>query len=168
MSRTAIEEKVLDCVEPVVKAQGLFLEDVKVSERSETVVRIIVDLEEGTYLVSSDDLQEVSWKISEALDAADPIEQAYTLEISTPGAERKLHTPRHYRRSLNRLVEIKLADKSELRGFIREVGESELTLEEEAKAPKPGMKPKPGKLVTVSFENISKARVRVDFGSLKD
>lgn len=166
MSRTAIETKIIDCVEPIVTAQGLFLEDVNVSERSETVVRIIIDLVEGTELVSSDQLQEVSQLISEALDAADPIEQAYTLEISSPGAERKLHTPRHFARTLGRLIEIKLVDKTQLRGIITEVGASELTLQLESKPAKPGMKAKPGQIVVVKFEDISKARARVDFGAL--
>ena len=87
-------------LEPAVVASGLYLEDVVTAAAGRrTTVTVVVDLADGPGGVSSDQLSEVSRAVSEALDAADPIKGAYMLEVTTPGIDRPLTTPRHFRRA---------------------------------------------------------------------
>lgn len=165
MSNTELEKTIADLVQSVLAAD-YFLEDVTVKTGGETTVRVTVDLAAGTELLTSDHLQEISWQVSAALDQADPLEGAYNLEISSPGAERRLQTLRHYQRSVGRLVEITLVDKTKLEGYLQAVEGTTLTLQLKVAAAKPGMKAPEGKIITVEHDNISKARVRVEFGNL--
>lgn len=90
---------------PVVEGAGLYLEDVSVAPAGRrTVVRVVVDLPDGPGGVDSDALSAVSRSISGVLDDVDLVEGAYTLEVSTPGAERRLVEARHFRRAVGRLV----------------------------------------------------------------
>lgn len=165
MSNTELEKTIASIVQPVLDTD-FFLENVTVKAGNETTVRITVDLATGTDLLSSDQLQDISWAISEALDKADPIEGAYNLEISSPGAERRLQTLRHFERSLGRLVELTLKDKTKHTGYLRAVAGTALTLQKKVAPAKPGMKAPEGETITLEHDNISKARVRVEFGNL--
>ncbi|MGN6473028.1 MAG: ribosome maturation factor RimP [Mycobacteriales bacterium] len=92
-------------VEPVVAAAGYDLEDVVVSAAGRrSVVRVIVDRDGG---IDLDEVAEVSRAVSEALDAAGAFgNSAYTLEVTSPGVDRPLTEPRHWRRNIGRLVEV--------------------------------------------------------------
>ena len=65
------------------------------------------DQEEQTY-ISTEDCEKVSRFLSEKLDEADPIEQNYYLEVSSPGMDRPLVRPEHYERYVGEEVEIRL------------------------------------------------------------
>jgi ribosome maturation factor RimP len=73
-------------------------------------VSLVVDLPDGPGGVSSDQIGEVSREVSTALDEADVIPGAYTLEVSTPGTDRPLTEPRHFRRAVGRLVTVTTAE----------------------------------------------------------
>lgn len=89
-------------VEPAVQAVGFDLEQVTVQRvGSRSVVRIAVDRDGG---VDLDGIAVASHAVSAALDAADPLPGSYTLEVSSPGVDRPLTAPRHWRRSIGRLV----------------------------------------------------------------
>ncbi|WP_147681514.1 ribosome maturation factor RimP [Actinomyces ruminicola] len=86
---------------PVVEQAGLFLEDVRLARAGRyTTLRVIVDLPDGPGDLDLDTLGEATRAISDAVDAADPVAGQYTLEVSTPGAERELRSPRHFRRAV--------------------------------------------------------------------
>ncbi|TWS21663.1 ribosome maturation factor RimP, partial [Tsukamurella conjunctivitidis] len=109
-------------LEGVVAESGLALDSVvELHQNGSPVVRVVVDVtgEEGE--VDSDTLAAVSRAVSKAMDAADPIDGEYLLEVSTPGAERELTRPRHWRRALGRLVHIKLREGDALTGRLVEV-----------------------------------------------
>jgi ribosome maturation factor RimP len=96
-----------EVLEPVAAQASLLLEDVTVSSAGRrSVVRVVVDLPDGPGGVDSDDLAEVSRRISDVLDDVDLLAGAYTLEVSTPGVDRPLTTPRHFRRAVGRLVRL--------------------------------------------------------------
>ncbi|BCL16286.1 ribosome maturation factor RimP [Micromonospora sagamiensis] len=96
-------------IEPVVVAAGYDLEDLSVSRAGRRhVVRVIVDGDRG---VSLDAVADVSRAVSSALDAAeeasgDIVAGEYQLEVSSPGVDRPLTLPRHWRRNVGRLVRV--------------------------------------------------------------
>lgn len=110
---SASRARVLQALAPVVEATGHDLEDVTVSPAGKRrVVRVLVDKDGG---VTLDDVTLVSRKVSEALDALDEQDPsvlggAYVLEVSSPGVDRPLVAPRHWRRNVGRLVTATVAD----------------------------------------------------------
>ncbi|KZM78773.1 hypothetical protein A0J59_12155 [Cellulosimicrobium sp. I38E] len=110
-----------EAIEPVVVDAGLHLEDVTVSRAgARSVVRVVLDLPddvEGN--LDLDTVAEATHPISTALDAVDPLHGAYTLEVSTPGTDRPLTEPRHFRRARGRLVRLQLADGGTVEGRLR-------------------------------------------------
>jgi ribosome maturation factor RimP len=96
-------------VEPVVGAAGYDLEDVTVSRAGRrSVVRVVVDRDGGLDL---DSVAEISRSISKALDAAEAdgrelVAGEYQLEVSSPGVDRPLTLPRHWRRNIGRVVKV--------------------------------------------------------------
>jgi len=102
-------------IEPVVAAAGFDLEQVAVSRAGRRhLVRVIIDGDAG---VSLDAIADVSRALSAALDAAEQAGPAlvpgeYVLEVSSPGVDRPLTEPRHWRRNVGRLVTVAVADGS--------------------------------------------------------
>jgi ribosome maturation factor RimP len=114
----ADDKKLVGLIEPVVTAVGMDLESVRVTVAGRRrLVRVTVDSDHG---VSLDDAAEVSREISAALDAANPLgEMPYTLEVSSPGVDRPLTEPRHWRRATGRLVKVKTtASGAEVEGRV--------------------------------------------------
>jgi ribosome maturation factor RimP len=99
---------VADLLAPVVATAGMDLEAVRISMAGRRrLVRVVVDADGG---VSLDDIAEVSRDISKCLDDSGAMgERPYTLEVSSPGVERPLTEPRHWRRAVGRLVTTTLA-----------------------------------------------------------
>lgn len=92
---------------PVVTAAGLDLENVRITAAGRRrLLRVIVDGDGG---VTLDTITEVSRALSAELDANGAMGEApYTLEVSSPGAERPLTEPRHWRRAAGRRVRVPL------------------------------------------------------------
>ena len=89
----------------VVDELGYILWDVEyVKEGSEYYLRITIDSEEGISII---DCEKVHRAIDPILDEADPIENAYRLEVSSPGIERELRTDAHLAASLGCVVELR-------------------------------------------------------------
>ena len=79
---------------PVVEANGCSLWDVEyVKEAGSWYLRVYIDKETG---VSIDDCEAVSRVLSDLLDEADPIQDPYTFEVSSAGADRALKKPEHF------------------------------------------------------------------------
>jgi len=105
----AAKARVTAVIEPVVSAAGYDLEEVSLSRAGRRhVVRVLVDADGG---ISLDDVAVVSRKISDALDAAEEaggevVAGEYQLEVGSPGVDRPLTLPRHWRRNVGRLVAV--------------------------------------------------------------
>jgi ribosome maturation factor RimP len=105
----AAKARVTAVIEPVITAAGYDLEDVALSRAGRRhLVRVLVDTDGG---INLDDVAVVSRKISEALDAAEEsggevFAGEYQLEVSSPGVDRPLTLPRHWRRNVGRLVAV--------------------------------------------------------------
>ncbi|HEU4354631.1 MAG TPA: ribosome maturation factor RimP [Actinomycetota bacterium] len=92
-------------VRPVIESSGLELWEVAFrGEGRRSVLRVSVDREGG---VDLDTIAEVSERLSRRLDLEDFGPRGYTLEVSSPGIERPLRTPRHFERSVGQRVKVK-------------------------------------------------------------
>ena len=101
-----IAGRVKEMLESTVNELGYVLWDVEyVKEGAEWFLRITLDSEEG---ININDCEKVHMAISPMLDEADPIEGSYRLEVSSPGIERDLKTPMHYKACLGWDVEVRL------------------------------------------------------------
>ncbi len=104
---SAVKARVTEVIEPVVTAAGFDLEEVALSRAGRRhVVRVLVDADGG---INLDGVAVVSREISAALDAAEEsggelLVGEYQLEVGSPGVDRPLTEPRHWRRNLSRLV----------------------------------------------------------------
>jgi ribosome maturation factor RimP len=98
----SVADRVRDVVLPLLSARDLDLYDL---ELSGPVLKVVIDGPEGLDL---DVLADATRAVSRALDEADPIPGTYTLEVSSPGLERRLRTPRHFARAVGESVKVKL------------------------------------------------------------
>jgi ribosome maturation factor RimP len=96
---------------PVVSARGMDLETVRITAVGRRrLLRVVVDADGG---VSLDDITLISRVLSDELDANGAMGEApYTLEVTSPGVDRPLTEPRHWRRAAGRLVRATLAPRS--------------------------------------------------------
>jgi len=111
------EDRIADIIRPVVAAAGMDLESVRVSAAGRRrLLRVVVDSDQG---VSLDDAATISRQLSKALDA-EPVmgDFPYTLEVSSPGVDRPLTDPRHWRRSVGRLVQVTAAEAGTISGRV--------------------------------------------------
>ncbi|MFF7844282.1 ribosome maturation factor RimP [Streptomyces ossamyceticus] len=153
---TTQSERLRELLEPLVRSQGLDLEEIAVDTVGrKRVLRVTVDSDEGADL---DTVADVSRALSAKLDETDAMGQAeYTLEVGTPGAERALTEHRHYRRAVDRLVKFQLREGGELIARILTVDDDGLDLEV------PGVKGRKATTRRLAFDEIDKARVQVEF-----
>ena len=106
-----IEEKVESLVKDKIEKIGYELYDVLyVKEGSNKILRIVIDSENG---ISLDDCEKVNNEIKEIIDEANPIEEQYFLEISSPGIERLLRKDWQLKKFKGAEVNIKLFKKDE-------------------------------------------------------
>ena len=101
-----ITELTAELAAPVIAERGCTLWDVEyVKEAGTWYLRILLDKEGGVDIL---DCEEISRKVSDLLDEADPIEGSYTLEVGSAGAERALKRPGDFQRYLGSAVLVKL------------------------------------------------------------
>lgn len=101
-----ITELTAELAAPAIAEQGCTLWDVEyVKEAGTWYLRILLDKEGGVDIL---DCEEISRKVSDLLDEADPIEGSYTLEVGSAGAERVLKRPSDFQRFLGSPVLVKL------------------------------------------------------------
>lgn len=124
--------RLTELLAPVVTNAGFDLEALTVSPAGKrSVVRVLVDKDGG---VTLDDVADVSRVLSDALDAADEqdpslLGTSYVLEVSSPGVDRPLTEPRHWRRNVSRLVAVTLAGGGTVQGRVLRAGEDEVVLD---------------------------------------
>jgi ribosome maturation factor RimP len=134
-SAAGARQHLVDLLGPVVSAAGYDLEDVSVTSAGRrSLVRVSVDADGG---IDLDAVADVSRVVSEALDAdADggtAFAGPYVLEVSSPGVDRPLTEPRHWRRAVGRLVQVQVADAL-LTGRIKGTSDSGVTLDVDGSA----------------------------------
>jgi len=154
---TARAEKVAGVLRPVVTPLELESVELRTVGRR-LVLRVLVDSDHG---VTLDEVAVASRAVSDALDASDVLgDEPYTLEVSSPGVDRPLTEPRHWRRSVSRLVAVTLRDGREITGRVLSATDSEVELEVNTK----------GRIsrTTVALADVAKAVVQVEFSRVAE
>ena len=101
-----VSETVKELAEPIAEELGVWIWDVEfVKEGARRILRITIDSEEG---ITIDDCEKLHRAIDPVLDEADPIEDQYYLEVSSPGIERELKNDMHIYACEGWDVEVKL------------------------------------------------------------
>lgn len=123
----AVTDELYEALLPVVAAHHLELIDV---EACAGLVRVVVDRQGG---VDLDGLASANRSLSAALDDLDPMPGRYTLEVTSPGVERRLRTPAQFARSVGETVSVRLVAGTEgarrLEGRLLTADEEGLELE---------------------------------------
>jgi ribosome maturation factor RimP len=98
-------DKIAAAIEPVLATIDLELFDVELTGTGRTrTLRVIVDRDGG---VDLDTITEASERISPVLDAEGGLSGPYALEVSSPGLERPLRRPEHFRRAVGDTITVK-------------------------------------------------------------
>ncbi len=106
MAKRKVEDIVFDLAKPIIDRNNFELVEIEYKkEGADWYLRVYIDKEGG---ITIDDCESVSRELSDLLDEADPIEQSYIFEVSSPGIDRPLKTDRDYEKNNGKLVEVKL------------------------------------------------------------
>lgn len=144
-----------ELVRPEVAAVGYDLEDLTVTAAGKrSVVRVVVDKDGG---VTLDDVAEVSRTIGDVLDRVDESEPGlfgttYVLEVSSPGVDRPLTEPRHWRRNTGRLVTATRREGEPVTGRVVAADEDAVTLDVD------------GSQQRLAYADLVRGSVQVEFG----
>ncbi|MFC7329530.1 ribosome maturation factor RimP [Marinactinospora rubrisoli] len=150
MGAQARHDRLAQLLEPVLAEAGLDLEAVDITPAGRRrVLRVVVDSDEG---VDLDSVGTVSQQISSALDASDVMGGSpYVLEVTSPGVDRPLTQPRHWRRARGRLVQATLADGTEVRGRISHADDEGVTVDID------------GESRVYGYSDLGRGKVQVEF-----
>ncbi len=148
------ESKVLPLLEPIVEANNLELVDLEfVKEGVNWYLRVYIDKEGG---VNIDDCEQVSRALEAKLDEADPIEQAYILEVSSPGIDRPLKKEADFVKYQGEIIDVKLYKpqngSKQYQGKLLGLENGVLSIEEEN-----------GNVVTFEHKDTASVRLAVIF-----
>ena len=114
----------------IVEANGAFLYDTEiVTEFDETIFRVLITKTGG---VTLDECAAISYELSPFLDVNPPMSQPYRLEVSSPGIERKLSKPVHFKNAVGEKVKVKLGRGEKLKGTLISADNDGIVIETKA------------------------------------
>ncbi len=99
----SVQDRLWDRIDPYVAAEGVELDDVEILGGGQ-IVRVTVDADDP---IGVDRIAELSKGIGRLIEQDDPFSSSYTLEVSSPGLERKLTRLNHYKKSIGCNVKVK-------------------------------------------------------------
>ncbi|MFZ0325412.1 MAG: ribosome maturation factor RimP [Actinomycetes bacterium] len=147
---SAVADRVQRVLSPVLAASGYDLEALEVQPAGRRrLLKVVVDRDGG---VDLDAVATISRDLSAALDASDAMgDQAYVLEVTSPGVDRPLTQPRHWRRARSRLVSVTLRDHSTIQGRVSDSDELTATVVDD------------GGVHQIPYAEVQQAHVEVEF-----
>jgi len=140
------KEDISDAVTPALSALGFYLEDVTITSAGRrSMLTIIVD---GDTHLSLDQVTSATKAIGEIVESIQSLgETPFTLEVTSPGLDRPLTKPRHWRKNIDRLVKVVLFDGKEIKGRIKAANENSATVDESE----------------INFADVKRASLEVEF-----
>ncbi len=122
-------ENLKESLKEIIEAEGLIFYDTQIIKEGENrIFRVLIKNKSGS--VSIDDCVKITNIISPLLDVEEPLNGNYTLEVSSPGIERKLDKLQHYQLSIGEEVEIKTFDKRKFIGKLLKVDNDVITIKD--------------------------------------
>ena len=157
MSVQQTRDRLAEVLTGPLAAVGLDLEAVELTVAGKRrMLRVAVDQDGG---VTLDDIAEATREVSRVLDASDVMgSQPYTLEVTSPGTDRPLAAPRHWRRNRGRLVKATLTDGRSVTGRIADSDDTHAVLDLED-----GRDARSSATQEVRFDEVAKAKVQIEF-----
>ena len=155
MSADRIRDHLVEVLTDPVSTVGLDVEAIEVTQAGKRrVLRVAVDKDGG---VSMDDIADATREVSRVLDETDAMgAQPYTLEVSSPGTDRPLVLPRHWRRNQGRLVKVSLQGGPTLTGRVTDTDDTRAVLDVD------------GAMHEVPFDSVTRAKVQIEFNRRLD
>ena len=150
----ALKDSLLELLTPAVENGGFFLDEVQITSPGNH--RTVICVVDGIKPLNMDEVTSVSRVISEILDQAPVMgEEAFTLEVTSPGVDRPLTLPRHWTKNLTRLIKITLNDGNVITARLNEFNDSHAQLVENIK----------GRMKNheIAFADIKRAVVEIEF-----
>jgi ribosome maturation factor RimP len=140
------KEEISAAITPALSDLGFYLEDITITSAGRrSMLTVIVD---GDTHLSLDQVTVATKAISEIVENIQSLGQApFTLEVTSPGLDRPLTKPRHWRKNIDRLVNIVLLDGKEIKGRVKDATEISATVDEQA----------------VNFSDIKRATLEIEF-----
>ncbi len=150
MATAETRDRLADELTGPIGQLGLDLEAVDLSSAGRRrVLRVAIDKDGG---VTMDDIADATREVSRVLDDSDVMgEQAYTLEVSSPGVDRPLTLPRHWRRNAGRLVAVMLREGDPVTGRITAADDDGAVLDVD------------GTERRLAYADVKKAKVQIEF-----
>lgn len=153
VSTDQTRDRLAEVLTDPLAATGLDVEAIDLTPAGKRrLLRVAVDKDGG---VTLDDIAAATREVSRVLDGPDGSEvmgeQPYTLEVSSPGTDRPLTHPRHWRRNQGRLVKVTFADKTTAIGRITDSDEERAVLDLD------------GTPREVGYSDVHKARIELEF-----
>ena len=131
MTATITSAELVSLLQPTVERLGYELSDLEARiGGSNGFLRLFIDKEAG---ISLEDCEKVSRAVSALLDVEDPLPGSYNLEVSSPGADRKLTRPAHFERFLGSTIKVQMRipieGRRRFRGKLLTSGEQNIVVE---------------------------------------
>src|SRR5438876_3196679 len=143
-------ERVLRVLRPVIEGAGVDVETIDITPAGRRrLLRVVIDKDGG---ITLDDVATVSQGAAQALDESDVMGTLpYVLEVTSPGVDRPLTEPRHWRRAVGRKVSASLSDGSTVQGRVVDAAIDWVQLDVDG-APR-----------VLSYADVERASVEVEF-----
>ena len=153
MSTDQTRSRIAEVLTEPLAATGLDVEAIDLTPAGKRrLLRVAVDKDGG---VTLDDIAEATKEVSRVLDGPEGSdvmgEQPYTLEVTSPGTDRPLTHPRHWRRNQGRLVKATLADGRTVTGRITDSDDTRAVLDVD------------GNRDEIAFVDVKKAKIQIEF-----
>ena len=142
----SLNEDISAAIRPIIEASGNYLEELTITSAGKVkILTVIVDSDSHLNL---DQITAVTKEISEVIETLEELgDSAFTLEVTSPGIDRPLTKPRHWRKNFDRLVKITMTSGKYIQGRIGEATEANVLVGDQK----------------VSFEDIKRAVLEIEF-----
>lgn len=152
-----LREEILVIANELLDDEAHFIVDVKVSTtKGPRKISVLLDGEQG---INIDDCVKLSRALGEVIEERDLVDAAYTLEVSSPGVDHPLTTPRQYKKNIGRVVKVTMTDGKTYKGELKEFNDTSLLIKET----KGKGKKKEIKEVEIPLSDIKKTIVQISF-----
>jgi ribosome maturation factor RimP len=155
--------EIVAIAEPIAAERGLEILDVELAGTGAAqIVRVLLDSPDDERRIGIEDCQVVSRRLGDGLDAYEVLKGRYMLEVSSPGVNKPLKRPEHFRRVVGRKVRVRtkqLGDPADRRTFIGrldEAGDDGIAVTDET-----------GTAARIAFADIEKANLEFEFETTK-